>query len=184
MIKTKKGFTLVELVIVIVIVGILSIISVPIYRGYVEKAIMTEGKVLINAIGKAELAYHVKNDCFLGTSGEVTKDSTLDINAEGNKYFKKFSVTVQNNGVQEVIGSAAAGSKYAEADDAFDEDNDLAYIEVYGSNNGKSWTIRAIQQSNGSLYGYGPNREIVDSEHEVHQLEVLQEFRIEEKAAR
>ena len=52
-IKAKKGFTLVELVIVIVIVGILSVISVPIYRGYVEKAIMTEGKVLINAIGKS-----------------------------------------------------------------------------------------------------------------------------------
>ena len=52
----KKGFTLVELVIVIIIVGILSIISVPVYRGYVEKAMLTEGKTLIGAIGRAELA--------------------------------------------------------------------------------------------------------------------------------
>ena len=85
-IKTKKGFTLVELVIVIVIVGILSVISVPIYRGYVEKAKMTEGHVLLNAIAKAELAYHVKNDCFYSTyEGAVSKDSTLDIDASGNK---------------------------------------------------------------------------------------------------
>ena len=63
-IKTKKGFTLVELVIVIVIVGILSVISVPIYRGYVDKAKFTEGNILVNAIAKAELAFHVKNDYF------------------------------------------------------------------------------------------------------------------------
>ena len=43
-IKTKKGFTLVELVIVIVIVGILSVISVPIYRGYVEHYSELEAK--------------------------------------------------------------------------------------------------------------------------------------------
>ncbi|MBO7611272.1 MAG: prepilin-type N-terminal cleavage/methylation domain-containing protein, partial [Elusimicrobia bacterium] len=55
--KNKKGFTLVELVIVIVIVGILSAISVPVYRGYIEKAIMAEGQTLLGAIGKAELAY-------------------------------------------------------------------------------------------------------------------------------
>jgi prepilin-type N-terminal cleavage/methylation domain-containing protein len=34
----NKGFTLVELVIVIVIVGILSIVAVPIYRGYTRKS--------------------------------------------------------------------------------------------------------------------------------------------------
>ena len=42
----RKGFTLVELVIVIVIVGILSIVAVPIYRGYTRKAMATEGKAL------------------------------------------------------------------------------------------------------------------------------------------
>ncbi len=89
-IKTKKGFTLVELVIVIVIVGILSVISVPIYRGYVEKAIMTEGKVLVSAIGKAELAYHVQYGCFYSTPGTISQDSVLDIDASGNKYFRLF----------------------------------------------------------------------------------------------
>ena len=87
-IKKRKGFTLVELVIVIVIVGILSVISVPIYRGYVEKAKMTEGKVLLNAIAKAELAYHVQYGEFYSTWDIVSWDTVLDINAEGNKYFK------------------------------------------------------------------------------------------------
>lgn len=33
----SEGFTLVEFVIVIIIVGILSIIAVPVYRNYIEK---------------------------------------------------------------------------------------------------------------------------------------------------
>ena len=174
MIENKKGFTLVELVIVIVIVGILSIISVPIYRGYVEKAIMTEGKVLINAIGKAELAYHVKNDCFYGSGARIENDDILDIDARGNKYFKEFSVSAENYGGGEAAAPAGAYSiKYATSDDL---DNDSVEIRVYGQNNGKSWTLRATQFANGALFGHGPNREIVDSEHEVPVLEVFKEL--------
>ncbi|WP_372518677.1 prepilin-type N-terminal cleavage/methylation domain-containing protein [Candidatus Ruminimicrobiellum ovillum] len=95
-IKKRKGFTLVELVIVIVIVGILSVISVPIYRGYVEKAKMTEGKVLLNAIAKAELAYHVQYGEFYSTWDIVSWDTVLDINAEGNKYFKYWLTYAHN----------------------------------------------------------------------------------------
>ncbi|WP_372518675.1 prepilin-type N-terminal cleavage/methylation domain-containing protein [Candidatus Ruminimicrobiellum ovillum] len=166
MIKAKKGFTLVELVIVIVIVGILSIISVPIYRGYVEKAIMTEGKVLINAIGKAELAYHVKNDCFYST-GRVENDSVLDIDARGNKYFKEFNATSGSG--SNYYGSSINASAVSKV--GSDEYNDVVEIRVYGWNNGKSWTLRAVQQANGALYGFGNNREIVDSEHEVVRVE-------------
>jgi len=56
-IKTKKGFTLIELIIVIVIIGILSTVSVPIYRKYIAEAAMTEGYTLIGAIARAEVIY-------------------------------------------------------------------------------------------------------------------------------
>ena len=55
--RKTKGFTLVELVIVIVIVGILSIVAVPIYRGYTRKAMATEGKALLGAIQTAQKIY-------------------------------------------------------------------------------------------------------------------------------
>jgi type IV pilus assembly protein PilA len=34
----SKGFTLVEFIIVLVIVGVLSIIAIPVYKGYVVKS--------------------------------------------------------------------------------------------------------------------------------------------------
>ena len=59
--KLQKGFTLVELVIVIVIVGILSIVAVPIYRGYVEKARFTEAISNLRAIADANTMYFMEN---------------------------------------------------------------------------------------------------------------------------
>ena len=159
-IKTKKGFTLVELVIVIVIVGILSIISVPIYRGYVEDAMMTEGKVLLNAIGKAEIAYYVKYGTFIETEGaKVSYDRNLDIDASANKYFGYFDVRPL------YLPKAQSSSNVSKL--SADYSYDLALITVYGSNRGKNWELRAVQVYNGGLYGLGPNYDIVERNREV-----------------
>ena len=42
--KKKHGFTLVELMIVVVIVGILAAVALALYRGYMKKAMGSEGK--------------------------------------------------------------------------------------------------------------------------------------------
>ena len=153
-IKSKKGFTLVELVIVIVIVGILSVISVPIYRGYVDKAMITEGKVLLGAIAKSELAYHVEHGYFLDTYGDsVSRVRELDIDANGNKYFRWFAT------------ESGEGSYWGNTDS-----ESHVYIEVYGeSSGGREWMIRAVQEADGSLFGWGPNRDIVEYNDEIRK---------------
>ena len=156
-IKTKKGFTLVELVIVIVIVGILSVISVPIYRGYVEKAMMTEGKVLIGAIAKAELAYHVEHGYFFDTYGQTDYSSELDIDTSANKYFYYFSARSGANGYYTANANFSSAINKSSIDY-----NDFVYISVYGYSRGKEWTLCATQYANGALWGNGPDGEIVD----------------------
>ena len=161
-IKTKKGFTLVELVIVIVIVGILSVISVPIYRGYVEKAMMTEGKVLIGAIAKAELAYHVEHGYFLNTGGWTSYSSELDIDTNANKYFYEFYAQSGS------YGGVGANANFSAAINKSATDYD-EYVDiiVHGASRGKYWTLKATQYANGALWGYGPDGEIVDKEDEI-----------------
>ena len=97
--KTKmKGFTLVELVIVIAIVIILSVVSVPIYTGYTRSAKMAEGYALLGTILSAQKAYYSQYGMFLlqqhPTSGEskrwISEDIVLQIDARGNKYFTLF----------------------------------------------------------------------------------------------
>ena len=91
-----KGFTLPEVVITIAIVGILSLAAVPIYRGYVRKAMSTEGKALLAEIDAAQKIYHARNGSFYEPSGSDKKEThsaKLGVDARTNKYFTIYKIT-------------------------------------------------------------------------------------------
>ncbi len=56
--RRVKGFTLIEVVVVMVIVALLSIISVPLYKGHVRKARFAEGYTLANRLLKEEKLFY------------------------------------------------------------------------------------------------------------------------------
>ncbi|MBQ3834043.1 MAG: prepilin-type N-terminal cleavage/methylation domain-containing protein [Elusimicrobia bacterium] len=91
MIREHKGFTLVELIIVIVIIGILTIVAVPIFSGYIKKAKQTEAKTLLNQIGTFEKVYHVEHSTFY-TSPTTNFDRFMNIDARNNSYFTAYYV--------------------------------------------------------------------------------------------
>lgn len=65
------GFTLVELMIVVAIVGILGALAYPTYAGYVVRTRRVEGEVaLIEAMQKEE-RYHVQNNTYVAFSAEA-----------------------------------------------------------------------------------------------------------------
>ncbi|MFA6914458.1 MAG: prepilin-type N-terminal cleavage/methylation domain-containing protein [Endomicrobiia bacterium] len=111
--RKTKGFTLVELVIVIVIVGILSIVAVPIYRGYTRKAMATEGKALLGAIQTAQKIYFAEFAFFASQTTATAFSSSLDVDARSNKYFTSFTITASapNNAfTASTTGAATSGA--------------------------------------------------------------------------
>jgi len=56
----RKGFTLIELMVVILIVGILASVAIPILRGRIDAAKWSEGKAMMGTIATAIRAYHAE----------------------------------------------------------------------------------------------------------------------------
>ena len=55
--ESRKGFTLIELIVVILIAGILAAIAAPIIRGRIDSAKWSEGKAAMGTIAKALRMY-------------------------------------------------------------------------------------------------------------------------------
>ena len=103
----KTGFTLVELIITVIIVGILSIVSVNAYKVLVMKAVASEGVALMGAIARAERLYYGEHGRFYGcglAAGDEGRNDDISnnwtnsyfpalggIDARSNKYFKSVS---------------------------------------------------------------------------------------------
>lgn len=68
MVKNKKGFTLIELMIVVAIVGILAAIAIPAYLDYTVKSKLTEVSSAMDALGQAASEYHASAGYFPTTT--------------------------------------------------------------------------------------------------------------------
>lgn len=69
----KKGFTLIELIVVIAILGILAAILVPRFGGFQEKARKTQALVDAKQIATALDSYYAENDKWPDTAAESQK---------------------------------------------------------------------------------------------------------------
>lgn len=63
----KLGFTLIELMVTIVIIGILAAIAIPAYKDYIVKAKMAEAYNLIDNLTKLEITFYTNNSEFYST---------------------------------------------------------------------------------------------------------------------
>ena len=105
-----KGFTIIELIVTLIIVGILAFIAVPIYRNYVKEGYATEGRALLGEINAAQQIYHSRNGQFYaGTAGQQMGTS-FGVDARRNKYFTSYQTTTSGDQYKTVISGSGAAS--------------------------------------------------------------------------
>lgn len=68
--RARKGFTMIELMVVIIIVGILAAVAVPLMRGKVDQAKWSEAAAAAGAIRSANRTYFAEKG--VGITGDLT----------------------------------------------------------------------------------------------------------------
>ncbi len=118
--KSRKGFTLIELMIVVAIIGILAAIAIPNFIRFQLKAKTSEGKVNVAAIRTAEEAYFSEFGTYVAgavspaANGSTAKVPFSDVGGfgtigwspEGQVYFN-YEVVISTNAVAYVADAGA-----------------------------------------------------------------------------
>jgi len=112
--KNQGGFTLVELMIVVIIVGILAAVAIPMYQGATERAKASEAVAALGTIRGAMRVYFAEHGTYVnanfGDGDQVTNGDILDVSDSDllGRYFSTECYTFN--------GAAAANAFSIECD--------------------------------------------------------------------
>ena len=117
-----SGFTLTEMMVVILLVGVLAVVAVPIYDRYIRQTKGSEARAMIGAIVAAEKAYAERNNGFLAVAKndytafqdnlklDVRESSLFDYEVGSVSGRDRFTVKgwVNSNGAKEGLPSGGS----------------------------------------------------------------------------
>lgn len=78
--KQNKGFTLIEIIVVIIIVGTLAAIALPRFTGMFERTRVSEGIQFLTVLLGAQKAYEVENGAYATVAGDLDIEITRSAN--------------------------------------------------------------------------------------------------------
>ncbi|MEW6615735.1 MAG: prepilin-type N-terminal cleavage/methylation domain-containing protein [Thermodesulfobacteriota bacterium] len=101
--KSEKGFTLIELMIVVAIIGILAAIAIPNFLSYQKKAAQSEAKTNLGAIRTLQEAYAADHDTY------ATSLDALGFSTKGTAKYSYY-VSTANATTFEAVAEGKTGS--------------------------------------------------------------------------
>src|SRR3989338_1394728 len=147
---TNTGFTLVELIIVVIVIGILAAVGMPQYSKAIEKARGAEASAGLQNIQQGEKIYFANNETYLNagtagtgdtnglTSGANSDQSKLDINLPQTGWNFQVTTSPGGTGTQTEYTITATRKKGACNTKTIVQDNKGNFIDNGTTGNKKS----------------------------------------------
>ncbi len=113
--KSEHGFTLVELMITVVIIGILASVAIPLYTGSVTRAKASEADAALGSIRTALRVYYAENSAYpIKTSSVAVTTLSIDVDATDltGTYFAAANYTyTSSDGTEFTLKATGTGSQ-------------------------------------------------------------------------
>ncbi len=110
-ISRKRGFTMIELMVVVIIVAILSAIAVPLYTGYIKNSRKSEATARLGAILTAAKSYNQENSGWPTSStasgfyGDFTGSDHFTYSQTSSSSTGHYTARATGNGVDNITNS-------------------------------------------------------------------------------
>ena len=148
----QKGFTLIELMIVIAIIGILAAIAIPAYQNYTIRSQVTEGISMAAGWKTSISEYYAQNGAFPNGSTTAAAGAAGKVSVSGNSVGKYVSnIAVGANGVITITyGGTQASAKIPNT-------AKLSLVPGTDTNNDVIWVCGTATTPTGVTLGGGAN---------------------------
>ena len=134
--RNRKGFSLVELMVVVAIIGILAVIGIPQYQKFMAKARQAEAKTHLNAIYQGESSFFTEYNNYT--------ISMRSIGAAGSGNQLRYTAGSSNLNACTVVAPTMPPEQQAAADDS----NDYTDALVNAGPGGATWAYFAVGVEN------------------------------------
>ena len=111
--KQSKGFTLIELMIVVAIIGILASVALPAYQTYTKKSKFTEIVLAASSVKtKIDLCFQTRGDLNLANCDTYTKIGATAASTEVGTYVSDVAITATTAVITATGTSAVDGEDF------------------------------------------------------------------------